>query len=164
MSIEARFRLTRADFTLDVALDLPATGVTALFGHSGAGKTTLLRCIAGLERAPAGRLGVDGEVWQDTGIAGDSGQGGGRRADIWRPPYRRPIGYVFQEASLFPHLTVAGNLHYGLKRVPGATSTMLDRAIELLGIGHLLTRRPVHLSGGERSPRAGDQPALAAAR
>jgi molybdate transport system ATP-binding protein len=67
---------------------------------------------------------------------------------------------VFQEASLFPHLTVAGNLHYGLKRVPGATPAMLDRAIELLGIGHLLIRRPAHLSGGERS-RVGIARALA---
>jgi molybdate transport system ATP-binding protein len=163
MGIEARFQLTRADFTLDVALDLPATGITALFGHSGAGKTTLLRCIAGLERAPVGRLVVDGEVWQDTGSASIdnvSRQGRGRRADVWRPTHRRPIGYVFQEASLFPHLTVAGNLRYGLKRASGAEPAMLERAIELLGIGHLLTRMPAHLSGGERS-RVGIARALA---
>ncbi len=136
-TIRARFKLDRTDFSLDVDLDLPARGVTALFGHSGSGKTTLLRCIAGLERAPGGQLTYDGEVWQD--------------ADTFLPTYRRPIGYVFQEASLFPHLTARGNLDYGMKR---ATSRMdraaLDHVIELLGIGPLLDRRPEQLSGGER--------------
>jgi len=134
--IQARFHINWPGFTLDVDLDLPAHGVTALFGHSGSGKTTLLRCIAGLERAPHGRLVVNGELWQDD--------------THWVPPHKRPLGYVFQEASLFPHLTVLGNLRYGMRRVVGAQRINLDAAIELLGIGPLLDRKPDHLSGGER--------------
>lgn len=137
VGIEARFRLDRGGFVLDVDLTLPGRGVTALFGHSGSGKTTLLRCIAGLERVPDGRLKVAGEVWQDAGQ--------------FVPVHRRPLGYVFQEASLFPHLTARGNLAYGLKRVPAvARKVSLDQAVELLGIGGLLDRRPDQLSGGER--------------
>ncbi|QSR84933.1 molybdenum ABC transporter ATP-binding protein [Methylacidimicrobium sp. B4] len=144
--IDARFRLDWPSFSLDVDLTLPGRGVTALFGHSGSGKTTLLRCIAGLEHAPQGWLSVDGEVWQD--------------ADRWLPTHRRPIGFVFQEASLFPHLSVLGNLRYGRKRVRDARRVSLDQAIELLGIGHLLDRRPDRLSGGERQ-RVGIARALA---
>ena len=135
-TIQACFQLNWPGFTLDVDLELPGHGVTALFGHSGSGKTTLLRCIAGLERAAHGRLQVDGEVWQD--------------AQRWLPVHQRPIGYVFQEASLFAHLTVMGNLSYGMKRSAQAQPARLDQAIELLGISHLLTRKPDHLSGGER--------------
>src|SRR5450830_1859995 len=94
--IQARFRLNWPGFTRDVDLDLPARGVTALFGHSGSCKTTLLRCIAGLELAPLGRLTVNGEVLQDDE---HPGQRGGNR---WLPTHQRPLGYVFQEASLFP--------------------------------------------------------------
>jgi molybdate transport system ATP-binding protein len=133
----ARFKLDRYGFSLDVDLDLPARGVIALFGHSGSGKTTLLRCIAGLERAPDGRLSLNGEVWQD--------------ADTFLPTHKRPIGYVFQEASLFPHLTARGNLEYGMKRAASQMDrAALDHAIDLLGIGPLLDRRPDQLSGGER--------------
>jgi len=135
-SIQARFRLDWPGFTLDVDLELPARGVTALFGHSGSGKTTLLRCMAGLERAPQGQLTVLGEVWQDP--------------QHWLPTHQRPLGYVFQEASLFPHLNVLGNLSYGLKRTAVAQRVNLDAAIELLGIAHLLERKPERLSGGER--------------
>ena len=138
--IQARFRLDWPGFVLDVDLDLPARGVTALFGHSGSGKTTLLRCIAGLERAPQGRLTVNGAVWQDDE----------NNARHWLPTHQRPLGYVFQEASLFPHLTVLGNLRYGLKRITGAHAADLDGAIELLGIRPLLERKPDRLSGGER--------------
>jgi molybdate transport system ATP-binding protein len=144
--IQARFRLDWPGFTLDVGLVLPGRGVTALFGHSGSGKTSLLRCIAGLERASQGYLTVHGEVWQD-----------GKR---WLPTHKRPLGYMFQEASLFPHLTVLGNLRYGLKRVRGLRRVSLDQAIELLGIGHLLDRKPERLSGGERQ-RVGMARALA---
>ncbi|MDP3617733.1 MAG: molybdenum ABC transporter ATP-binding protein, partial [Rhodoferax sp.] len=144
--IQARFHLNWPGFTLDVDLDLPARGVTALFGHSGSGKTTLLRCIAGLERAPQGRLAIDGDIWQDEGH--------------WRPTHKRPLGYVFQEASLFPHLTVMGNLRYGLRRTSGARQVSLEQAIELLGIGPLLERKPDRLSGGERQ-RVGMARALA---
>ncbi len=148
--IQARFKLDWPGFTLDVDLDLPARGVTALFGHSGSGKTTLLRCIAGLERAKQGRLVVHSDVWQDDG----------QNAGHWLPTHKRPLGYVFQEASLFPHLTVMGNLRYGMRRIAGAPQGSLDQAIELLGIGHLLERKPDRLSGGERS-RIGIARALA---
>ncbi|WP_153117497.1 molybdenum ABC transporter ATP-binding protein [Rhodocyclus tenuis] len=151
-SIDFRFRLDWPGFSLDVDLALPGRGVSGLFGHSGSGKTTLLRCIAGLERAAHGYLSVKGDVWQDDGH--------------WRPVHRRPIGYVFQEASLFPHLDVIGNLRFGMKRVKtlsagkAALETHLERAIELLGIEHLLKRKPGHLSGGERQ-RVGIARALA---
>jgi len=151
--IQARFRLDWPGFTLDVELDLPARGVTALFGHSGSGKTTLLRCIAGLERAPLGCLTVNGAVWQND-------EHPGKRGGHWLPTHQRPLGYVFQEASLFAHLSVLGNLRYGLKRTPDAQRISLDQAIELLGIGHLLTRAPDQLSGGERQ-RVGMARALA---
>lgn len=148
--IQARFRLDWPGFTLDVDLDMPGRGVTALFGHSGSGKTTLLRCLAGLERAMPGRLVVNGDVWQDnTGSAA-----------VWLATHHRPLGYVFQEASLFPHLTVMGNLRYGMRRSSNAQLASLDQAVELLGIGHLLERKPDRLSGGERS-RIGIARALA---
>jgi molybdate transport system ATP-binding protein len=118
---------------------LPASGISVLFGPSGCGKTTLLRCLAGLHRAQRGRLVVDGDVWQDD----DAGR--------FVPPHRRAIGMVFQEASLFPHLTVQANLDYGLKRAGGAAQrATLDTAVEMLGIGALLPRKPEALSGGER--------------
>ena len=100
-------RLPLADFVLDADLTLPAKGVTALFGPSGSGKTTLLRCVAGLARA-AGRVDINGECWQDDA----------RR--IFLPTHQRPLGYVFQEASLFAHLSVQANLEFGLKRIPTA--------------------------------------------
>ena len=146
--IQARFKLDWPGFELDVDLNLPARGVTALFGHSGSGKTTLLRCIAGLERAPQGRLTVNGETWQD------DESNNGKHGSQWLPTHQRPLGYVFQEASLFPHLTVLGNLRYGLKRIVGTQIAQLDAgldtAIELLGIRPLLERKPDRLSGGER--------------
>ncbi len=136
-TIEARFELGRPAFSLDVDLTLPGSGVTALFGRSGSGKTTLLRCIAGLERNARGRLVFKGSVWQDQH---------GRIAT-----HRRPIGYVFQETSLFPHLSVLGNLDFGRRRAARTGRRIaLDQAIELLGIAHLLPRKPDGLSGGER--------------
>ena len=138
--IDARFRVEWSGFSLDVDERFPSRGVTALFGHSGSGKTTLLRCIAGLEHAARGELRFDGEVWQD--------------ARTWVPTHRRPLGYVFQEASLFPHLSVLGNLRYGQRRsrspAQAGNGFSLDDAIGLLGIAHLLERRPAALSGGER--------------
>ncbi|QNM94664.1 molybdenum ABC transporter ATP-binding protein [Chitinimonas koreensis] len=139
MSVEADFTLALGAFRLEAALALPARGVSVLFGPSGSGKTSLLRCIAGLEPAARGRLAVSGETWQD------SARG------VFLPPHRRGIGMVFQEASLFPHLDVRRNLEYGLRRIEaGARRVSRDRAIELLGIGALLARRPDRLSGGER--------------
>lgn len=135
--MELAFRLDRGDFSLDLALALPGAGVSAVFGPSGCGKTTLLRAIAGLERGVSGHLRVDGHTWQD--------------ATTFRAPHRRPVGYVFQEPSLFPHLSVAGNLRYGLRRRARlAGQQRLDQAVELLGIAHLLERRPYQLSGGEQ--------------
>jgi len=116
--------------------------VTAFLGPSGSGKTTLLRCIAGLEPQGRGYLVFNGEVWQD------SGRG------LCLPTHRRPLGYVFQEASLFPHLSVRRNLDYGRRRAarlqPGPHPVSLEQVIALLGIGHLLDRMPDRLSGGER--------------
>jgi len=136
--IEARLQLSRADFALDVDLALPSHGVSALFGPSGCGKTTLLRALAGLLRA-AGRVALDGSVWQDDA------------SGSYLPTHRREIGYVIQEAALFPHLDVRRNLDYGRKRIaPQRRRIALDQAIELLGIGALMARQPDTLSGGER--------------
>jgi molybdate transport system ATP-binding protein len=136
--IEAHLHLTRRDFALDVALALPGRGVTALFGPSGCGKTTILRALAGLERAQ-GRVCVGGEVWQDDAT---------RR---FVPTHRRALGYVIQEAVLFPHLDVQRNLDYGRRRVAASQRRVdLDPMVELLGIAHLMARRPATLSGGER--------------
>lgn len=127
-------------FALDAAFTAPARGVTALFGPSGCGKTTVLRCMAGLHRM-AGRLAVAGEAWQDDARG------------IFREAHRRPVGYVFQEASLFPHLSVRRNLLYGARRAAagdGIGGLAFDEVVALLGIGHLLDRAPLALSGGER--------------
>lgn len=135
--IRARFRIQLESFELDASFDAPAVGVTALFGPSGSGKTTLLRCIAGLERA-AGTLYVNGQTWQDEGR--------------FVPTHQRSLGYVFQEASLFPHLSVRANLEYGLKRTPAAERKVsLEQVVEWLGLNHLIERgNPAKLSGGER--------------
>jgi molybdate transport system ATP-binding protein len=136
--LQARVAGRLGDFALDAELDLPAEGVTALIGPSGCGKTTLLRCLAGFARLP-GRVAFRGEVWQD------------ERAFL--AAHRRPVGYVFQEASLFPHLTVRGNLAFALKRATmagGAPTHGLDELTDLLGLERLLDRATHKLSGGER--------------
>lgn len=138
--IHADLVLAHPGFTLDVSLRLPGEGVSVLLGPSGCGKTTVLRALAGLERA-SGRVAMNGDVWQDDAAS--------RR--VFVPTHQRPIGYVFQEASLFPHLNVRDNLDYGRRRVPRDQQRIgLDEAVTLLGIGHLLDRRPQGLSGGER--------------
>ena len=138
-SLQLQTRLTRAGFGLELDLTLPGRGVTALFGPSGSGKTTCLRVLAGLEPQAVGRISVAGDVWQD------SAQG------IFKPVHQRALGYVFQEASLFDHLSVQANIRYGFERTPAAQRRHgWDHALELLGIGHLLARRPHELSGGER--------------
>ena len=137
--IVARFSIDYPGFSLRVDLRLPGSGVSALFGPSGSGKTTCLRAIAGLERPRGGYLSVNGEVWQDDAKR------------LFVPTHRRSLGYVFQEASLFPHLSVRGNLEYGLKRAAGgAGGDGLERTAEILGIAALLDRGPEKLSGGER--------------
>ncbi|MBF0341750.1 MAG: molybdenum ABC transporter ATP-binding protein [Magnetococcales bacterium] len=133
------FRLDRPGFRLDVRLELPGHGVTVLFGPSGSGKTTVLRAVAGLEHPPGGKLHVHGVCWQDDAKG------------LFLPVHQRPIGYVFQDAALFPHLDVRGNLRFGLRRVPRDKRRLsLERAIDLLGIAPLMARRPDTLSGGER--------------
>lgn len=139
--IEADFTLSLPGFSLEAKLELPIHGVTALFGPSGSGKSTLLRCLAGLSRPQRGRLVVNGEIWQDE--------------DRFLPPHKRPVGMVFQDAALFPHLNVRQNLAYGASRSKRGsrsvdTSKADDDLIELLGIGHLLERRTEMLSGGEK--------------
>lgn len=126
------------DFRLDVSFEIPDKGITVLFGPSGCGKTTVLRCTAGLERA-GGRVVVADRVWQDDA------------RNIFVPAWERRLGYVFQEASLFEHLNVEGNLHFGLRHKDARGGlARFSEAVELLGIGHLLRRRVQLLSGGER--------------
>ena len=133
----AKFKMQLESFALDASFSAPATGVTALFGPSGSGKTTLLRCIAGLEHAQ-GSLHVNGEVWQDD--------------TRFVPTHKRPLGYVFQEASLFPHLSVRAHLEYGYKRIkPAERKVQPEQVVEWLGLSHLVERGdPASLSGGER--------------
>ncbi len=134
-----RFSLARPAFELQVDLALPAQGITVLFGASGSGKTTLLRCVAGLERPRHASVRIAGTLWHDD------------EQRVFLPPWRRPLGYVFQESSLFDHMDVRGNLEYGLRRTGlGRKLPALDAAIELLGIGALQKRHPHQLSGGER--------------
>jgi molybdate transport system ATP-binding protein len=137
--IRAEFRSTLGNFTLDTSFEAPIAGVTALFGPSGCGKTTVLRCVAGLIHVKDGYFNIGGEIWQD-------------RDQTFVPTYRRPLGYVFQEASLFPHLSVRRNLLFGAPRQqpmdrPGID---FDEVVDLLGIRALLDRSPRNLSGGER--------------
>jgi len=135
----ARFRGRLGGFELDAGFEAPMRGVIALFGPSGCGKTTVLRCIAGLQRLPEGHLSIGGEIWQD-----------GR---AFRPSHQRSVGYVFQEASLFAHLSVRRNLLYGQRRAlrRGACEAIrFDELVALLGIEPLLERSPLRLSGGER--------------
>lgn len=136
--IDAQLRVQRADFSLDVRVQLPGHGITALFGPSGCGKTTCLRAIAGLERGQ-GHVRVNQQVWQDDAQR------------QWLPTHQRALGYVFQEASLFPHLGTRANVEYGLKRTPPARrKVQLEQAIELLGLAPLMDRHVATLSGGER--------------
>lgn len=137
MSIAAQFRMQRGEFSLACDFVLPGTGISALFGPSGCGKTTLLRAIAGLDYYPGGFLRNGKQTWQDK--------------QTFLPAWKRPIGYVFQEASLFPHLNTLQNIEYGYRRVPEAERLIkLEQVVEWLGLDDLLQRRPEHLSGGER--------------
>ena len=137
--ITLKLKQQLADFTLDLDLTLPARGVSAIVGPSGSGKTTLLRCVAGLEKADQALIELNGNCWQDS------------QRGLWLPPHKRALGYVFQEASLFDHLSVQGNLDYGRRRsAEPAGNEQAAQIIELLGIGHLLQRGTTGLSGGER--------------
>lgn len=160
--IQARFRLdfnankkskTEQSFCLDVDFNMPGTGITAIFGHSGSGKTSLLRCIAGLEKTSSGYLIVNNETWQDE--------------THFLPTHKRPLAYVFQEASLFEHLTVQGNLDFAIKRSgllhkgsglfqekETSNTELYKQVIDVMGIENLLTQIPDGLSGGERQRAA----------
>ena len=133
--IEARFQGRLGEFRIDAEFTAPGRGVTGLFGPSGCGKTTLLRCLAGLTRLP-GRLSVAGEVWQDEGV--------------FLAPHRRHAAYVFQDADLFSHLSVRGNLEFGLRRAGTAARASLDEVAALLSLEGLMARSTAKLSGGER--------------
>lgn len=151
LGVEARLELTRPGFQLDVDLAIAGGCVTSVVGASGAGKTTLLRCLAGLERDVRGRIVVAGETWLD----------GGRSL----PTHRRRLGFVFQDASLFTHLDVRGNLRYGERRVPRAERrAALDEVVEWLELGSILERRVHGLSGGERQRVALGRALLASPR
>jgi len=134
--IECQLKIKQGKFTLDVEFCVPAKGVTVVFGSSGCGKTTLLRALAGLEKSDDGFLKVGDSIWQD--------------GNNFVPPHMRSVGYVFQEASLFNHLNVRGNLEYGFKRATEAGKDFMGRALDLLDIRTLLERTTEQLSGGER--------------
>ncbi|WP_421401482.1 molybdenum ABC transporter ATP-binding protein [Agrobacterium fabrum] len=136
LSVSTRHRL--GAFELDASFTSEG-GVTALFGRSGSGKTSMIRIIAGLMRPDDGQVSLDGEVLADSGKR------------LFLPAHKRRFGYVFQEARLFPHLSVAQNLRYGRWFAERKdTNANDDRIIDMLGIGHLLQRRPNRLSGGEK--------------
>ena len=137
-----QMRLQRSDFDLSVDVQLPSQGIAVIYGASGSGKTTLLRCVAGLEKQAQGRIEIADEVWQDDAL------------DIYKAVYQRPLGYVFQEASLFDHLDVQANLQFGLKRSHNPQPQVLEQAVSLLGIGALLKRKPHQL--GRRASARGD--------
>jgi molybdate transport system ATP-binding protein len=136
-TLSIALKWSRKAFNLDIDLTMPAQGVTAIYGASGSGKTSVLRCIAGLEKVDNCVLRFRDQVWQD--------------GKTFVPTNQRGIGYVFQEASLFPHLTAGANLRYALKRArPGNALTTFADVVELLGLRTLLDQYPDQLSGGER--------------
>jgi molybdate transport system ATP-binding protein len=144
-TLQLQVQMRRSAFKLNLDLQLPGEGITAIFGPSGSGKTTLLRAVAGLEKNEHGRIQIGTHIWQDTSLG------------ICLPTWQRPLGYVFQESSLLPHLSVVDNLNFGLKRALKSAGVALSDAqialqasVELLGIGSLLQRMPQELSGGER--------------
>lgn len=138
-TILSRFRVHYKNFCLESELEFPDEGVTVIFGRSGSGKTTLLRCLAGLERSPTGFMKFGDTVWQD------------ESQNIFLPVHRRPIGMVFQEARLFPHLSVRDNLNYGYRRIaPEHRKITFDQVVELMDLEPLLDRRTPGLSGGEQ--------------
>lgn len=152
MSLSVRLKHHLPGIALDLDFDAPA-GVTVLFGRSGSGKTTVVNAVAGLLRPESGRVAVADRVLFDT------------EQGTWLPPHRRRLGYIFQEGRLFPHLTVGQNLRYGRWFAPReAQKENPDRVIDMLGIGHLLERRPAMLSGGEKQRVAIGRALLASPR
>jgi molybdate transport system ATP-binding protein len=137
MSLAIRLRHDFPSARIDIDFQVPSPGVTVLFGPSGAGKSVTIAVAAGLLRPDTCRVEVDGQVLADTA------------AGVWVPPERRRVGLVFQDARLFPHMSVMANLRFGMRRAPPGP-VGFDEVVELLGIGALLARRPHTLSGGER--------------
>ncbi|WP_169544972.1 molybdenum ABC transporter ATP-binding protein [Sneathiella aquimaris] len=136
-SINARVNGEVGQFRLDFEATLPGHGITALFGPSGCGKTSVLRWMAGLMEMPDSHFSLHGHVWNAPGQ--------------FTPPHKRSVGYVFQDGALFPHLTVHKNLTYGMKRASkNGHSINLEEIISLMGLGPLLDRSTVSLSGGEK--------------
>jgi molybdate transport system ATP-binding protein len=137
--LDIQLKRQQGAFAVDAAFRTRSTGVTALFGCSGAGKTSIVKMIAGLIRPDEGHIKIDRRRLFDS------------RKKIDIPPERRKIGYIFQEGRLFPHLTVRGNLVYGMNLTPRQERYVaFDPVVQLLGIEHLLARRPARLSGGEK--------------
>lgn len=132
-------RLARGDFSLRFDAELQLEGITAVFGPSGAGKTTLLRVVAGLEKGARGRVALGGELWQDTG------------GNVMVPAHARHLGFVFQDARLFPHLSVEGNLLFAAERARrrNGSDSSLSAVVQALDLKKLLGRKPDTLSGGE---------------
>ncbi|MGD0105035.1 MAG: molybdenum ABC transporter ATP-binding protein [Rhodopila sp.] len=137
MTLSFALRHRFPSIQMDIAFEVPSPDVTALFGPSGSGKSTIINAAAGLLHPDNCRIEVDGTVLADT------------RAGVWLPPEKRRVGLVFQDSRLFPHMSVATNLRYGMRRVAAGT-VRFDEIVDLLGIGALLERRPHTLSGGER--------------
>lgn len=134
-----KLTLARPAFNLQVDLTIAAQGITAIYGASGSGKTSLLRCIAGLEKPKQSLIQIANEIWQDDARG------------VFIPTWKRSIGFVFQEASLFEHLNVMANLEFGLRRVQSDHAPVaLQKAIQVLELTSLLKRMPHSLSGGER--------------
>ena len=133
--LDARLQGQVGTLTLDVTLTLPPAGVTALTGPSGSGKSTLIRALAGLTRLK-GHVRIGDETWQDEGV--------------FKPPHQRAIGVVFQDAALLSHLTVRGNLDFGLRRAPQPHTIRFDDVVDLMGLSRLIDRSTSRLSGGER--------------
>ena len=134
--IECKIKIQLESFTLDANFSIPDRGITVVFGPSGSGKTTLLRAIAGLEKSDDGFLKIGDSVWQ--------------KGENFLPTHKRQIGYVFQDAALFDHLDVKGNLNFVVKRAIGLKEDFIESIHNLLEIKTLLNRKTTQLSGGER--------------
>lgn len=137
MTLSFRLRHAFPSIQMDMAFQVPSPGLTVLFGPSGAGKSTVILAAAGLFRPDQCQIAIGVQVLADT------------EAGVWLPPERRRAGLVFQDAKLFPHMSVATNLRFGMRRAPPGP-VRFDDVVDLLGIGALLDRRPHTLSGGER--------------
>lgn len=123
------------DFLLTANLNIPTQGITGIFGLSGSGKSSLINLVAGLIKPDQGSIHLNGRILVDT------------EKSIYLPPNSRNLGYVFQDARLFPHYSVKGNLLYGAKKI---NVTQFEQIVALLGLEHLLRRYPISLSGGEK--------------